>query len=848
MGLSLMTLPAWALGLGIITSWAPKIHAADPRDDEDLKRGCESGKAADCLAYGQRLEKTNLLQAIDLYQGACKRGLGPACTSLGRIDERTDSKSAKINYEKGCALGTLGGCENLGLLLLSEKQSQQAKPWFKKACRLGGARSCVEVEVIEQKPGAEEKRVAVYQSECDQNYAWSCSHLGYLKEQSKRPDEAKKLFEKACSLGNQYGCERKRDVEWYARDPGDMDRSITLETLDNGLVVAYLASPSSEKVRVELEIEAGWNQDPQFSPETAHHTEHAAFRDSERTLTGFFDLLRQEGGTGNGTTYPERTIFHAAMPSVKAVWLLEQFASLVRPRQLQPADLDKVRDEIRLELPLMQQVFGELSTPDQSGVWAKEFDVLSYREGFWHRLLRLHRTPSNQHIQSFFNRYYVARNMRLFVVGDIDPKELSPLIRKLFGSLPEGSPAHPESSGKARAKPFFQSTISWGAPRITLGIKADRLEAEDVALIQAYFENLAGALMKTLRSEQGKTYGVTYHYEWDRRRTGYGYISFESRASDFQTNLSFVKSLIRDETQSGGLTDEKVAEMKQSFVRSLNRRATDLVSLATYARTRVNFRRAFHTESTTREVLEGMDPAQIRARMAKLFREQNALTMLDEPPFWFAGDSLVVFAMSVVLAWRVARRAFRRPSAQGSRLRYLVRTKGPFTSRLLWLSLPLVGLYAFGRVFGELYEALKITRVFETYPRALDYLCGFADTFGTVFLLLALLSAIPKWLRVEEGRLVIKSWSYGSVSLPLDAIEAIRSCLPSELGQKWRSTRLVQFTPWRPGLLISSTRGPSFFLGVADPASAAAELTRILDEHPREVTARPMTEAISKIA
>jgi zinc protease len=53
-----------------------------------------------------------------------------------------------------------------------------------------------------------------------------------------------------------------------------------------------------------------------------------------------------------------------------------------------------------------------------------------------------------QDVKDFFARFYVPNNASLVVAGDFDPKEIKPLVEKLFGSLPrDAQPVH------ARAEP-----------------------------------------------------------------------------------------------------------------------------------------------------------------------------------------------------------------------------------------------------------------------------------------------------------------------------------------------------------------------------------------------------------
>ena len=147
----------------------------------------------------------------------------------------------------------------------------------------------------------------------------------------------------------------------------------------------------------------------------------------------FDSIVEENGGVGlNANTTSESTDYFYSMPSNH----LELWAYLESSRMLHPVmrefykERDVVNEERRMSADsnpqgrLLEQFLGTAFIAHPYGR-----PVLG-----WPSDLRIFSATDAQH---FFDKYYVASNMIVAIVGDVTPGETLPIVQKYFGRLPK---------------------------------------------------------------------------------------------------------------------------------------------------------------------------------------------------------------------------------------------------------------------------------------------------------------------------------------------------------------------------------------------------------------------------
>ncbi|MEW6731843.1 MAG: pitrilysin family protein [Acidobacteriota bacterium] len=153
----------------------------------------------------------------------------------------------------------------------------------------------------------------------------------------------------------------------------------------------------------------------------------------------FDTLIEQSGGQGlNAFTQADSTQYFYSLPSNK----LELWMMLESDRFLNPVlrDFYKERDVVMEERRLRteSQPIGKLIEE----ILSVAYKAHPYKEPTVGHMSDL-QTFSRLEAEEFFRKYYIASNMTIAIVGDVDPKEAIRLAEIYFGRLPKLSKPAP---------------------------------------------------------------------------------------------------------------------------------------------------------------------------------------------------------------------------------------------------------------------------------------------------------------------------------------------------------------------------------------------------------------------
>jgi len=158
----------------------------------------------------------------------------------------------------------------------------------------------------------------------------------------------------------------------------------------------------------------------------------------------FFQRLGMNfGGDTNASTGFDRTIYQLELPDTKPETLRESltyFADVAGGLLLDPKEIDKERGIILSEKRARDSV------GLRTAIAEMEFLVPNTR--FPQRLPigteEVIRTADQARFREFYDAWYRPERMCLVLVGDIEPKDVEPLVREILGPLAARGPAQPE--------------------------------------------------------------------------------------------------------------------------------------------------------------------------------------------------------------------------------------------------------------------------------------------------------------------------------------------------------------------------------------------------------------------
>jgi len=173
----------------------------------------------------------------------------------------------------------------------------------------------------------------------------------------------------------------------------------------------------------------------------AHLFEHMMFRGSENVGVGeHFYTIFSNGGTMNGTTNKERTLYFETMPAnqLEAGVFLE--ADRMRSLAITKESLDNQRNAVQEERRsgLDNQPYGHtFEAIDEQAI-----DNPAYKHSVIGSMTDLN-AASVDDVASFFRTYYAPNNAIIAVTGDVTTSRVLELARKYFEPIPSPPAPHP---------------------------------------------------------------------------------------------------------------------------------------------------------------------------------------------------------------------------------------------------------------------------------------------------------------------------------------------------------------------------------------------------------------------
>jgi predicted Zn-dependent peptidase len=234
---------------------------------------------------------------------------------------------------------------------------------------------------------------------------------------------------------------RRCATRMHGRPPFDKqsDPRVYRERLKNGLRLVVVPLPNLYTAAIGVFIKVGSRFENKSNNGLSHFLEHMLFRGTERHPSAYaLNLAVEElGARAYGTTHADLTRFELAVPPENIAPAMAILGDLLRSPIFSDVEVEKsiIRQEI---LESLDEQGRNVSAEDLSRQALFGPDPLGFTiAGTLAHLKRLRIEDLREHMQ----RYYVANNMVLSVVGAVDPKEVFALADARFSGLPPGQAA-----------------------------------------------------------------------------------------------------------------------------------------------------------------------------------------------------------------------------------------------------------------------------------------------------------------------------------------------------------------------------------------------------------------------
>jgi len=220
---------------------------------------------------------------------------------------------------------------------------------------------------------------------------------------------------------------------------GELDIAYQKWELPNGLTVLIHEDHSDPIAQVHVTYHVGSNRESAGKSGFAHFFEHMMFQGSENVPDEkHFKIINDAGGSMNGNTTYDRTVYFQTIPSnylETALWLesdrmgflLDAVTTEKFENQRDAVTNEKFQNQINQPYGLSYEILGQNLYPtDHPYNWP----VIGYVDD-------LERANLDD-LKNFFLRWYGPNNAILTIAGDVNSAEVIKMVNKYFGTIKRG--------------------------------------------------------------------------------------------------------------------------------------------------------------------------------------------------------------------------------------------------------------------------------------------------------------------------------------------------------------------------------------------------------------------------
>ncbi|MDH3458315.1 MAG: insulinase family protein [Gemmatimonadota bacterium] len=221
----------------------------------------------------------------------------------------------------------------------------------------------------------------------------------------------------------------------------DFEIDYEMYSLDNGLSVVLHEDRSDPIAAVAVLYHVGSNREEVGRTGFAHLFEHMMFQSSQHVGEDqFFQKIQDAGGTLNGGTSSDQTIYFEVVPKnalEMALWLEADRLGYLLPTVTQEAFVNQqavVQNEKRQGVD--NRPYGHTNYVIDKLLFPEAHPYNWQVIGSFEDLAN----ASVEDVRNFFRTWYGPNNATLVVAGDFDVTEAKTWIEKYFGEIPAASP------------------------------------------------------------------------------------------------------------------------------------------------------------------------------------------------------------------------------------------------------------------------------------------------------------------------------------------------------------------------------------------------------------------------
>lgn len=342
--------------------------------------------------------------------------------------------------------------------------------------------------------------------------------------------------------------------------------------LENGLDVVMHVDKSDPITAVAIQYHVGSNREKPGKTGFAHLFEHMLFQESENIPQDqYFNKIQNAGGTLNGGTWTDGTIYYETVPknALEMVLWMESDRMGYFVNTITPSAFSNQQNVVTNE---KRQTVDNNAYGHRAYILGKAL----YPEGHpynWQTIGVVEDVfnATIPDVKDFYEKYYGPNNATLVIAGDFDPETVKPLVEKYFGEIKaHGNPVplKPMPVSLNETKKLYHEDTFARASMLTMVWPAVEAGNDDSYALKYLGSLLAygkkAPLYKLLVKEKNYTSRVSA-YLYEKELAGEFYINV---TANHNISLEEVEDAIFEgftKFEEKGITEKDVERVKASL-------------------------------------------------------------------------------------------------------------------------------------------------------------------------------------------------------------------------------------------------------------------------------------------
>ncbi|MFD2565675.1 M16 family metallopeptidase [Aquimarina rubra] len=236
-------------------------------------------------------------------------------------------------------------------------------------------------------------------------------------------------------------CKKETDAQSENEEVGKLSIDFEKYELENGLQVVLHQDKSDPIVSVAIQYGVGSNREKTGRTGFAHLFEHMLFQESENVPQDqFFKKIQDVGGTLNGGTWQDGTIYYEVVPKnamETVMWLESDRMGFLINTVTESAfnnQQEVVQNEKRQRVD--NNPYGHTS-------WVIDKNIFPEGHPYnWQVIGELVdlQNATVEDVKEFYDKYYGPNNATLVLAGDFETADAKAMIEKYFGEIKKRQP------------------------------------------------------------------------------------------------------------------------------------------------------------------------------------------------------------------------------------------------------------------------------------------------------------------------------------------------------------------------------------------------------------------------